>query len=225
MRAHGCPDGHEEGQQDEAVLVVRLVKISVHDQIGEFGEAAMPQVHEQEGKVVEHIDRRDLVVELDAVEQARRAVEQADVAQMQVAVAAAHLSGVLAPVEQRRMPRKRRAEGTVEGRDLILAEHMAGREPRPVDIENARHVRRATTGMDHRSGAVEAHDHTRGLRHQGGRQSPGHSHTVEQSRLVEPLHLDNRVGQFADAVEGELAARLADNAPDAEIDPGRGFGI
>ena len=70
----------------------------------------MPQVHEQEGEVVEHVDRRHGVVEFQAVERRRTALEQADVAQMQVAVAVAHLAEPLAPVEQRRRPLQRAAE-------------------------------------------------------------------------------------------------------------------
>ena len=67
----------------------------------------MPQIHQQESKIVQHVDGCDLFVELDAVEQPRLTVEQADVAQVQIAVAAAHLPGLLAAVEQCRVAGKR----------------------------------------------------------------------------------------------------------------------
>ena len=57
------------------------------------GMAALEQVHDQEGQVVEHVDAGEIVVELDAVERHRPAVEQDDVAQMQVAVAVADEAG------------------------------------------------------------------------------------------------------------------------------------
>ena len=47
----------------------------------------MPQVHQQERQVVAHVDAGDLVVELDRVEERRPAVQQHDVAQVQIAVA------------------------------------------------------------------------------------------------------------------------------------------
>ena len=58
----------KNGKQHEAVLIVGLVEVAIGDEIGEIGKAAMPQIHQQKGEVVEHVDGGDLVVELDAVE-------------------------------------------------------------------------------------------------------------------------------------------------------------
>ena len=100
MRAHGGPNGHQERDQRQAVLLVARVEIAVEDQVGIGARSAVPQVHQQEADVVEDVGRRHALVELEAVEQRRLAVDEADVAKMQVAMAAAHLSGAGACVEQ-----------------------------------------------------------------------------------------------------------------------------
>lgn len=114
MGANGCPDGHQKGEKREAVLVVGVVEVAVGHQVGQFGESAMPQVHGQDGQIVEHVDRRDLLVELDAVEQARLAVEQAYVAEMQIAVAAPYLAGQFALVQRVGVARQCRPECCVD---------------------------------------------------------------------------------------------------------------
>lgn len=55
--------------------------------MGVHPQRAVLEVHEQEGDVVEHVDARHLVAELDAVEQGGPAVDETDVSEMQVAMA------------------------------------------------------------------------------------------------------------------------------------------
>ena len=52
-------------------------------------QAALDQIHQQECEIVEHIARRDQRVEFDRIERHGLAVDQRDIAEMQVAVAAA----------------------------------------------------------------------------------------------------------------------------------------
>jgi hypothetical protein len=66
------------------------------------------QVHEQESQVIEHIDIRDEAAEFDAVEKRRVPADEADVAQMQIAMAVADLAGAAARVQQRRQAGERR---------------------------------------------------------------------------------------------------------------------
>ena len=61
----------------------------------------MFEIHQQKGEIVKHVDAGQRVGEFEAVEQGRLAIEQADVAQMQIAVAAPHLAGRPAHFEQR----------------------------------------------------------------------------------------------------------------------------
>jgi len=60
------------------------------------------EVHDQERKVVEDVDAGEVLAELDGVEQGGPAADEADVVEVQVAVATPHQAGIAAPVEQRR---------------------------------------------------------------------------------------------------------------------------
>lgn len=50
------------------------------------------EIHDCESQIIEHIDRRDLRIELDCIEQNGPALDQYDVRQMQVTVATPHVS-------------------------------------------------------------------------------------------------------------------------------------
>ncbi len=65
----------------------------------------MLQIHQQKREVVENIDVGEGLVELQAIEQGRLPIEQTDVAEVQIAVAMAHLAGRTPPVEQLRQNR------------------------------------------------------------------------------------------------------------------------
>ena len=57
------------------------------------------QIHEQEGEVVKDVDGRQRLAELQRIERHWRAVDQHDVAEVQVAVAATHAAGLAAAGE------------------------------------------------------------------------------------------------------------------------------
>ena len=96
------------------------------------GEPTAPEIHEQKRQVVEDVGAGDLVVELDAVEERRPAVEQHDVAQVQVAVTLPHEPGarraraarpggrVRAAAVSRRMPTGSRTRRALLGESSAL---------------------------------------------------------------------------------------------------------
>src|SRR5262249_30170706 len=63
-----------------------LGKIAVEDSVGRGFEAALDQIHEQEGEIVEHVTGCDQRTELDGIECDRAAAEEYAVADMTVAV-------------------------------------------------------------------------------------------------------------------------------------------
>src|SRR5215510_8557859 len=67
----------------------RLREIAVEHDIGGGRKAALEQVHQQEGKVVEDVARPDDVAELDGIEKKRPAVNQDDIAEVKVTMDAA----------------------------------------------------------------------------------------------------------------------------------------
>src|SRR5437764_5892431 len=101
VRADACPERQEKRERREPALVLRTVEIAVEHAIAELAVTTMVQVHQQECEIVEHIDGGDLVAELDRIKQGRLSIDEADVVQMQIAVAAADLALRAAPVEER----------------------------------------------------------------------------------------------------------------------------
>ena len=69
----------------------------------------MPEIHDQKGEIVENIRDSKRLVELDCIEENGRTIDQGDIAQMKVAMAAPHLAFAAAPQKQRLSP--------IEGRD------------------------------------------------------------------------------------------------------------
>jgi hypothetical protein len=78
----------QRGQGVEILRPPRLAEIAIEHDIGCYRQFALDQVHQQEGEIIEHVAGGDPGVEFDGVEQHRRAIEQNDIAKMQIAVAA-----------------------------------------------------------------------------------------------------------------------------------------
>jgi len=89
----------QRSERVEIVVTSRFGEVAVEHDIGGCIELALDQVHQQEGEIVEHIAGCDPRIELDGVEQSWFAVEQHDVAEVQVAVTATHQAVALARSE------------------------------------------------------------------------------------------------------------------------------
>ena len=85
---------HEQRKGCERVEIFdgRVLKISVEKGVRSRMPTIADEIHDWERKIVEHIDRRDIGVELDRIEQNGLAFDQHDVRQMQVAVATPYKS-------------------------------------------------------------------------------------------------------------------------------------
>ena len=97
-------------------------QIAVEQAVGGAPHAALLEVHQEEGEIVEHVAAGDRVGKLDRVEQDGLAADDRDVAQMQVAMAAPDVA--VAPASEQRRPRHR--EG--EARFARQAGRLPGRE-------------------------------------------------------------------------------------------------
>ncbi len=107
MGAHGRAQRREERQERKALLLARRIAIAVGDEVRVILQATMPEIHDEKGEIVENVDGRDAVVEIDAVEETRLAVEKAEIAQMQIAVAEADFAA---------LARRSRCEAIVQSR-------------------------------------------------------------------------------------------------------------
>ena len=108
---HGRADRLEQRQGSQSrvertriEIARRLVQPAVENPVCGGGAVAEAQVHQQEAEIVEHVDACERVVELDAVEQSGAPVLDEDVAEVQIAVAAAHEAHLPPPLQQRNQP-------------------------------------------------------------------------------------------------------------------------
>src|ERR1019366_6264075 len=85
----------------EVLRPPRLVEIAIEHDIGGLRQLALDQVHQQEGEIVQHVAGGDLGIEFDGVEQHRRALEQHDIAEVQIAVTPTYQASTFARGEQR----------------------------------------------------------------------------------------------------------------------------
>src|SRR4029077_1139715 len=70
--------------------MARCAKINVEHAVGGLRKLALDKIHQQEGEVVEHIAGGHERIELERVERDRAALDQRDVAEVQITVAAAN---------------------------------------------------------------------------------------------------------------------------------------
>ncbi|MDH3771423.1 MAG: hypothetical protein OET79_10630, partial [Nitrospirota bacterium] len=96
----GGAAGQEQRQEADTAVVPGRIEIAVQQPLGERTEASMTEIHDQEGEVVEGVDRRQRLIEFETVEQNRLTIEQDDVAEMQIAVAVAHMALLPPPLQQ-----------------------------------------------------------------------------------------------------------------------------
>ena len=82
----------EQRQQGEPGEIHGLGEIAVPRRVGVARQLPPPEVHQQEGEIVEDVAAGDLVVELDPVEHRWLSFEEHDIAQMKIAVALPHES-------------------------------------------------------------------------------------------------------------------------------------
>jgi hypothetical protein len=68
------PAREEEQHQRDSAELPRFSEVMVPDRIGVTRQLAAPEIHEEEREVVQHIDTRDFVVELDGIEESGLAV-------------------------------------------------------------------------------------------------------------------------------------------------------
>ena len=94
---------HEQRQRDKAGQSLRRLggEIAVEEPVGGGAQAALLQIHQKKSQIVENVPTRNLVRKLHRVEQRRLAVDENDVAQVQIAVTTANKTG-LAALEQDR---------------------------------------------------------------------------------------------------------------------------
>ena len=95
LSSNGGAQAQEQRQRDKAGQSIRRLggKIAVEEPVGGGAQAPLLQVHQKKSQIVKNVAARNFVGKLDRVEQRRLAVEENDIAQVQIAVTAANEAG------------------------------------------------------------------------------------------------------------------------------------
>ena len=186
---------------------------------------ALAEIHQQKGEIVEHVDGGEPVVELDGVEQDRRAVDLDDVAQMQIAVAVAHIAAPRPRLEQRRergeplAARRARSIAASRGNDVGIG----GEGPAALSREHVGERRHGLVRREHPvGGGVEGGDGRSEARHRRQVEPPLACHAVKELRLVEAAHAQHPFDRLPLAAKPEGAAFAEGYREDLKIKLGRG---
>src|SRR5450759_4462906 len=97
FRAHHGAINKIERQHRDAGVVAAVLEVSVEEHVSKIAAAVRFKIHYQERHLADGVHPAQSGVELDAIERRRLAVDQRDVAEMEVAMAFAHTAGDAAP--------------------------------------------------------------------------------------------------------------------------------
>ena len=100
MRPDRRAQRQKERQRGKPVVLAGQIEVAVQHEIGKIRKPAVLEIHQEKSEIIENVDRSELVREFEAIEEGRPALEEADIAEMQVAVATPHFSSGGPPVEQ-----------------------------------------------------------------------------------------------------------------------------
>ncbi len=212
--SHQRPVNQVIAQHGKSRVIPGLLQIGVEKAVGEPRQLAVEQVHDQERDLVHDIDPPERLVELDAVERRRLAVDERDVAQVQVAVALANEPPGLARLEARAQARVLVPGPATQALELGHVGVGADQRLDLVEILRCRRQNRLRRAegprrIRARDPRVEGGDAARQRVDLGRAERAGLHHAAEQRVLPEAAHLDRVVDRLAVAADSRvhLAAR------------------
>ena len=178
------------------------------------------EIHEREGEVIENVSGRDHRIELDRVEQHGLVVDQDDVAEMGIAMAAAHQPGRRPRFQTRQIGFQMPVAQLVQTLDRLARQRGLRAEFLGVAIDDGgdgSKPARAVGDVGRTMRIARAHPPAPP---QLGLQMSGAREMVECLALVEPRHLHGPFDHGAVAADLGTIAPLRDRN-DAAIDVGR----
>ncbi len=181
-----------------------------------------PEVHEEERQVVEHVDARNLVVELNGVEEGRAAVEQDDVPKVKVAVALPDKSSVASRVELCAIAlngisgvlREAGARGLIQDSSTLFDESCR------VSVVDPGHPGLPAMVRTPLGSQMKLRDRRCQRAHQTEIQCAPARESIEESILIEAGHFDEPVDWWAGSAQRERSVRFTCDRHDAAIQVG-----
>ena len=211
------------GSAARTLEIVAPPQISVEHPVGLGLQPAVPKIHEQKCQIVENVDTRKALAEFDRIEEGRFSVDEADVAQVQIPVAAPHEAALASAFESRSLRRQagvrrrheirnlRRVEEIGIARQLggVLRDHL--RDP----VATAERRCRLSAVVKPRHGIGQPVD-------QLGGDFMAPREFVENPVFVEPRHADDPIENLARPIPANPAVRPAHDRPRPPINRRRG---
>jgi hypothetical protein len=219
MGADRGPERQEQRQWLQAAAVACVVEIAVEQDRGEQIEAAELQIHDQEGEDVQDVDLGQGVTKLNRVEQDRPAVVHDDVAQVQIAMAAADKTGAAAAIDHRRARGEQLAREFAQAPSLGHVQHASRHfgKTAGVALDQGGETGRITAAGFHRRPAVEGCDLVGHAFHDEAVKAPFGGKTVEEPALLEARHLHQPIDGGPTGTQPECSIRTAADRHHAEI--------
>ena len=218
MGAHACAQGEKQRHESQSADIARDIEIAIVNTVGGSLFSNPPQIHQQKGEIVEHVDAGQVVVEFQAIEQNRIALEQADIAQMQVAVTVPQPACLRARVEPASLAFERRpAIGKKRHRSLILRQQGICK-PLFIGFLGVSQCGAAGLVLPHFGMCVKRRNMRRQRVQHLRFERAAIGEPIEQQLLFEASHFDNRVYRFASIGESETAILVAHYFADSAID-------
>ncbi len=205
----------QQAERIGAVVPARLDK-SIEQPARRVVQPEMDEVHEREGEIVEDVGGRNCRIELDGVEQYGLAVEQHDVAEMGVTMAAAHQAFCRTLFQQRHRLGEALMAEAIETLDRLARQRGLGTEFRGVAVDDLRDGWQPCRSIRSLGVQVRITDHIRQRLAKRGRDLAGARQVIEGPALIETGHLDRPFDHFALAVDLR-AVRPARDRNDAAV--------
>ena len=199
--------GQEERQQGEPGVVPGGVEIAVEKALRQRPQAAVAEVHQREGDVVEGVDRGERRVELETVEQDRAAIPEHDVAEMEIAVAMADLARMAPLLEQIAAPLELGARAPFRSSTAVAAKTVAGqsRQVLGIAVDDLPHGGMAAALGPLLGLVVKAGDRLGQRVDRRAVEFAALGDPVEQRRLIEAPHLEQPFDRLPGALQGVAA--------------------
>ena len=205
----------------QVARVPREPEVAVQNPVRTGALATMIEVHEQEGEVIQRIDRGDLFVELDRVEENRCATPQDDIAKVQVAVDTPHEAATSSLDEDGLEARDLLSRALAECLDAGSVNEIGVRRQLTADVVG--HVRETLRPVDangDRRRAMVGDDRLGQPMAEAGIEITLVRDRAQEIRLCEPPHADAPFDRVPFAANGQTAVCCPRDRDDIQVDAG-----
>ena len=226
LGAHHRPQRKEKRQRLEPEKIASAplrVEIGIEHSVRVGVEPAGAEIHEQKGKIIEHVHNGERIVELDGIKKDGPPLDLDDVAQMHIAMTLAHEARKCAPFQEwrKRLNRSPR-RAAKRGHHLRREKLWVVRKGRLVVLQNRKQGTRSEHSCQEPVGAgVEPGNLLPEGSHGREGKPPLCCHAVIEARLLEAAHDQHPFRRLSLPTEVKSAVASARYGHNVEVKVGR----